>query len=102
MNRQPSFTASTEKARDEDVDDAFQTDDKTLEDLLADVDESEHTFATAAEPDDAKVKALLEELADSIPQDGDEGEGEKKRGVRDGEQDEGDDDDGLREQDRMT
>ncbi|KAF4450924.1 Zinc finger FYVE domain-containing protein 19 [Fusarium austroafricanum] len=45
----------------------FQTDDQTLEELLGDV-EPEESFQ--AEPDDAQVKALLEQLADSIPQDG--------------------------------
>ncbi|KAH8173817.1 hypothetical protein LIA77_05236 [Sarocladium implicatum] len=92
VNRQPSFQAPTEKTRDEDVDDAFQTDDKTLEDLLSDVGEGENSFAVGvAEPDDAKVKALLEELADSIPQDEEE-EGKKRR-TRGADEDEEEDDD---------
>lgn len=47
----------------------FQTDDQTLEELLGDV-KPEESFN--AEPDDAQVKALLEELADAIPRDTDE------------------------------
>jgi hypothetical protein len=47
----------------------FQTDDQTLEELLSDVQPEE---GFSAEPDDAQVKALLEELADAIPKDTDE------------------------------
>lgn len=51
---------------DDDVDAMFQTDDQTLEELLGDVKPGE---GFQVEPDDEQVKALLEELASSIPQD---------------------------------
>ncbi|CAJ0548551.1 Ff.00g021640.m01.CDS01 [Fusarium sp. VM40] len=57
------------KIEDDEDDSMFQTDDQTLEELLGDV-RPEDGFQT--EPDDAQVKALLEELADSIPKDADE------------------------------
>ncbi|KAM0245523.1 hypothetical protein ACHAP5_005330 [Fusarium lateritium] len=57
------------KLEDDEDDSIFQTDDQTLEELLGDV-KPEEGFQT--EPDDAQVKALLEELADSIPKDTDE------------------------------
>ncbi|KAJ4312079.1 hypothetical protein N0V84_010102 [Fusarium piperis] len=55
-----------QKLDDEDVDAMFQTDDQTLEELLGDVKPDE---GFQVEPDDEQVKALLEELASSIPQD---------------------------------
>ncbi|EEU48240.1 uncharacterized protein NECHADRAFT_99023 [Fusarium vanettenii 77-13-4] len=55
---------------DDDVDAMFQTDDQTLEELLGDVKPGE---GFQVEPDDEQVKALLEELADSIPQDTEDG-----------------------------
>ncbi|KAM0441285.1 hypothetical protein ACHAPT_000594 [Fusarium lateritium] len=58
---------------DEDVDAMFQTDDQTLEELLGDVKPGE---GFQAEPDDEQVKALLEELASSIPQGTEDGEKE--------------------------
>ncbi|KAF5020947.1 hypothetical protein F66182_7028 [Fusarium sp. NRRL 66182] len=70
------------KLQAEDDDAIFQTDDQTLEELLGDVEPGE---GFQPEPDDAQVKALLEELANSIPQDED---GAKKR------QDDSDDSDG--------
>ncbi|KAK0391683.1 hypothetical protein NLU13_1182 [Sarocladium strictum] len=85
----------TAQTPDEDVDEAFETDDATLEDLLADVGGDETAFAAVhAEPDDAKVKALLEELADSIPQDED-GETRSHRGTKrdEGEEQTAEDDD---------
>ncbi|KAF9772891.1 hypothetical protein IL306_009382 [Fusarium sp. DS 682] len=54
------------KLEDEEDDSIFQTDDQTLEELLGDVQPDE---GFQAEPDDAQVKALLEQLADSIPKD---------------------------------
>ncbi|KAH7182463.1 uncharacterized protein B0J16DRAFT_373089 [Fusarium flagelliforme] len=54
---------------EEDDESMFQTDDQTLEELLGDI-APEDTFST--EPDDAEVKALLEQLADAIPKDEDE------------------------------
>lgn len=56
---------SVHKSED-DVETAFQTDDKELEELLGDIDTSE-TFS--AEPSDDQVKALLDELEKSIPKD---------------------------------
>ncbi|KAL2211336.1 zinc finger, FYVE domain-containing protein [Sarocladium strictum] len=91
--------ATTEPPRtsndDYDVDAAFQTDDKDLEDLLADVGGDEPNFASVAEPDDAKVKALLEELADSIPKDSAEkNERQRYEEEQEGKNDEDDDSDG--------
>ncbi|EXA46548.1 hypothetical protein FOQG_10951 [Fusarium oxysporum f. sp. raphani 54005] len=54
------------KLEDEEDDSIFQTDDRTLEELLGDVQPEE---GFNPEPDDAQVKALLEQLADSIPKD---------------------------------
>ncbi|RBR12813.1 uncharacterized protein FIESC28_08515 [Fusarium coffeatum] len=54
---------------EEDDESIFQTDDQTLEELLGDI-APEDTFST--EPDDAEVKALLEQLADAIPKDEEE------------------------------
>jgi hypothetical protein len=51
---------------EKDVDAIFQTDDQTLEELLGDVGPED---AFTAEPDDEKVKALLEELSQAIPKD---------------------------------
>lgn len=54
---------------DDEIDAAFQTSDKDLEELLRDVP-AEESFATAQqEPDDAQVRALLEQLSDAIPRD---------------------------------
>ncbi|KAG5663530.1 hypothetical protein KAF25_001466 [Fusarium avenaceum] len=67
---QPSkISKELAKIEDDEDDSMFQTDDQTLEELLGDV-RPEDGFQT--EPDDAQVKALLEELADSIPKDADE------------------------------
>ncbi|KAM0197840.1 hypothetical protein ACHAPI_004572 [Fusarium lateritium] len=66
---QPSKASKESVKLEDDEDDSmFQTDDQTLEELLGDV-KPEEGFQT--EPDDAQVKALLEELADSIPKDTD-------------------------------
>ncbi|CAG9936548.1 unnamed protein product [Clonostachys rosea f. rosea IK726] len=54
---------------DDDVEAAFATDDRTLEELLGDVGPDDEPVEPPLEPDDAKVKALLEELSHSIPQD---------------------------------
>lgn len=61
VNEPKSVTA------DDDADAVFATDDQTLEELLGDVGDDER-FAPA-EPDDAQVKSLLEQLADDIPTD---------------------------------
>jgi len=65
---QPDKTPRKEspKLQDEEDDSIFQTDDQTLEELLGDVQPEE---GFNPEPDDAQVKALLEQLADSIPKD---------------------------------
>ncbi|KAG5755252.1 hypothetical protein H9Q70_002093 [Fusarium xylarioides] len=67
------------KLEDEEDDSIFQTDDQTLEELLGDVQPEE---GFNPEPDDARVKALLEQLADSIPKDT-ENERDKKAGDSD-------------------
>lgn len=54
---------------DEDIEAMFQTDDTTLEELLADVDSDGQEEGSAEEPGDDKVKALLEELSKAVPQD---------------------------------
>jgi hypothetical protein len=67
---QPERTTQNELSKQDEEDEAmFQTDDQTLEELLSDVQPEE---GFSAEPDDAQVKALLEELADAIPKDTDE------------------------------
>lgn len=75
---------------DDDVDALFQTDDQTLEELLGDVGADEG-FAAAAEPNDAQVKALLEELSQSIPKDD---ETQEKKMAEDEKKDDSDDSDG--------
>lgn len=75
-------SAQNYELQDQQDEDMFQTDDQTLEELLGDVRPDEDF---QAEPDDAKVKALLEELADSIPKD------DK---VEEGKDDDSDDSDG--------
>ncbi|KAF4965604.1 hypothetical protein FSARC_6626 [Fusarium sarcochroum] len=65
------------KLQDEDDDTIFQTDDQTLEELLGDV-KPEEGFQPEPEPDDEQVKALLEELANSIPQDAQEDTSKKE------------------------
>ncbi|KAJ4266026.1 hypothetical protein NW762_003999 [Fusarium torreyae] len=57
------------KLQDDEDDSIFQTDDQTLEELLGDEKPEEEDGFQPEEPDDAQVKALLEELANSIPQD---------------------------------
>lgn len=60
-------------AEEDDVDDSmFQTDDQTLQELLGDVGAGD-TFFTNTEPDDESVRALLEEIGDSIPREGETG-----------------------------
>ncbi|RSM18770.1 hypothetical protein CDV31_002490 [Fusarium ambrosium] len=76
------------KLDDEDVDAMFQTDDQTLEELLGDVKPGE---GFQVEPDDEQVKALLEELASSIPQDT---EDDAKDASKDKKEDDSDDSDG--------
>lgn len=65
----PAGSGSKSEPDHDYVEAAFQTDDQTLEELLGDIG-PEDTFATSnTEPDDAKVKALLEQIAASIPKD---------------------------------
>ncbi|KAL6912703.1 hypothetical protein ACHAPO_007299 [Fusarium lateritium] len=66
---QPESTTQKELPKDDEDESMFQTDDQTLEELLGDVKPEE---GFSAEPDDAQVKALLEQLADAIPKDTDE------------------------------
>ncbi|RTE78044.1 hypothetical protein BHE90_007474 [Fusarium euwallaceae] len=77
-----------QKLDDDDVDAMFQTDDQTLEELLGDVKPGE---GFQVEPDDEQVKALLEELASSIPQDT---EDDAKYASKDKKEDDSDDSDG--------
>ncbi|KAL7787816.1 hypothetical protein V8C37DRAFT_389617 [Trichoderma ceciliae] len=53
------------------VDFMFSTDDQTLEELLGDVSPDENPVA---EPSDEQVKALLEQLSQSVPKDGVDGD----------------------------
>ncbi|KAH7156645.1 hypothetical protein EDB81DRAFT_757088 [Dactylonectria macrodidyma] len=64
-------TSAPEEQDDDDMDAVFQTDDQTLEELLGDVGADDDEFK--ADPDDERVKALLEELAQAIPKDTEEG-----------------------------
>ncbi|KAF5627478.1 zinc finger FYVE domain protein [Fusarium sp. NRRL 52700] len=81
---QPENTPSKDSPKlDEEDDSIFQTDDQTLEELLGDVQPEE---GFNPEPDDAQVKALLEQLADSIPKD--------KEGEKDEKAEDSDDSDG--------
>lgn len=55
---------------EEDIEHVFETDDDTLQELLADVTPDEDLGIRGAhEPSDEQVKALLEKLADEIPKD---------------------------------
>ena len=69
----PASTAKTEaparQSEDENVDAMFETDDQTLEELLADVTPDENQ-ARPEEPSDEQVKALLEQLSKDIPKEG--------------------------------
>jgi hypothetical protein len=78
-------------AADDDVDAVFATDDQTLEELLGDVGDDER-FAPA-EPDDAQVKALLEQLADDIPKDIVVDRAKPKHGREEEQEDHGESDD---------
>ena len=75
------------EATDDEVDALFQTDDQTLEELLGDVGPDE---GFAAEPDDAQVKALLEDLAQSIPKDDDDKKKEIEKDEKDRDSDDSD------------
>ncbi|OBS20482.1 hypothetical protein FPOA_06850 [Fusarium poae] len=66
---EPSKPKPQPEKADEEDEAMFQTDDQTLEELLGDVKPEE---GFSAEPDDAQVKALLEQLADAIPKDTEE------------------------------
>ncbi|POR35489.1 Abscission/NoCut checkpoint regulator [Tolypocladium paradoxum] len=57
-----------EGPEDDAVDAVFETDDQTLEELLGDVDPAEEQTAPH-EPRDEDVKALLEQLSQSVPKD---------------------------------
>ncbi|KYK58158.1 hypothetical protein DCS_05171 [Drechmeria coniospora] len=67
---------------EDDVDGVFETDDRTLEQLLADVDAVEEPSSIAHEPRDEEVKALLRRLRDDDKgpkgvHDSDDSDGEK-------------------------
>ncbi|GJN75863.1 zinc finger, FYVE domain-containing protein [Purpureocillium lilacinum] len=80
---------------DEDVDALFETDDRTLEELLGDVNAEEQPPQTT-EPRDEDVRALLEELSRSVPKDdGTEAQDERRDREEDGGGD-SDDSDGER------
>ncbi|KAH6991206.1 heterokaryon incompatibility protein-domain-containing protein [Ilyonectria sp. MPI-CAGE-AT-0026] len=82
---------------DGDIDDAiFQTDDQTLEELLGDVGPDDQF---QAEPDDERVKALLEELARAIPKDTEGGMKEDGKNERDLDSDDSDNEDMKRDVD---
>lgn len=87
--RSPPATEQREDSRGNEVDDAFETDDHTLEELLADVGGNDDFMTT--EPEDEKVRAMLEELADSIPKDDETG---VRKDGREEDEDSGDDSDG--------
>ena len=88
-SRQTSTNSEGDWARQEPADDAvdavFETDDQTLEELLGDVDAAEEQRAPH-EPRDEDVKALLEQLSQSIPKDDDTGAEERHSDDSDGEQ----------------
>lgn len=88
-----SSSAPEELPGEADVDAAFETDDRTLELLLGDVDAAEELLLRAPEPEprDEDVKALLQRLSDSVPKD-------DRGGTRDadGEAADSDDSDGGR------
>ncbi len=67
----PSRTAKTDAPAkhyaDETADSVFETDDNTLEELLADVTPDENS-SRQDEPSDKQVKALLEQLSKEVPQ----------------------------------
>ncbi|KAM3437004.1 hypothetical protein NHJ13734_004851 [Beauveria thailandica] len=68
----PPAAASGRKYQEEEiVEHVFETDDDTLQELLADVtpDEDPDGVSGAHEPSDEQVRALLEKLADDIPRD---------------------------------
>ncbi|OAR02850.1 hypothetical protein LLEC1_04643 [Akanthomyces lecanii] len=75
-NHSPSIATASSLQRgddgDEDIEHVFETDDDTLQELLADVTPDEELGAAGThEPSDEQVKALLERLADEIPKDTD-------------------------------
>ncbi|OAA62280.1 hypothetical protein ISF_05289 [Cordyceps fumosorosea ARSEF 2679] len=67
-----ALDASDERSHQEqNIDNVFETDDDTLQELLADVSLDEDLGAApgAYEPSEEQVKALLEQLANDIPKD---------------------------------
>lgn len=78
----PASTAKADaparKIEDENFDAMFETDDQTLEELLADITPDENQ-ARPEEPSDEQVKALLEQLSKAVPN-----EGVDSRGAKDG------------------
>ncbi|KPM39431.1 hypothetical protein AK830_g7138 [Neonectria ditissima] len=83
----PVKPSPRDEPADEDIDAIFRTDDKTLEELLGDVGLDD---AFQPDPDDARVKALLEELADAIPKDDDAPSREEEQAGKDADSDDSD------------
>ncbi|KAI9163125.1 Zn(2)-C6 fungal-type DNA-binding domain [Paramyrothecium foliicola] len=82
--KSPQLSERPDAKNENDADAMFETDDQTLEELLGDVG-PEDTFTQ--EPDDDKVKALLEELSQAVPKD------DEVKGHRGDERDDGGDSD---------
>ncbi|KAJ4165197.1 hypothetical protein LMH87_006839 [Akanthomyces muscarius] len=75
----PSASLREGDGKADDIEHVFETDDDTLEELLADVTPDEELGAVGThEPSDEQVKALLEKLADEIPKDTDSPSGHKE------------------------
>ncbi|KAH7155846.1 hypothetical protein B0J13DRAFT_234840 [Dactylonectria estremocensis] len=83
--------SASEEQDDDDMDAVFQTDDQTLEELLGDVGADDEEFK--ADPDDERVKALLEELAQAIPKGTEGGTRESGKDGKDGKDKDVDSDD---------
>ncbi|KND87328.1 Abscission/NoCut checkpoint regulator [Tolypocladium ophioglossoides CBS 100239] len=73
-----------EEPGDDAVDAVFETDDQTLEELLGDVDAAEEQ-PPPGEPRDEDVRALLEQLSQSVPKDHETGDHEGHSDDSDGE-----------------
>ncbi|KAJ6786489.1 hypothetical protein PWT90_06894 [Aphanocladium album] len=73
QNADTPVTSEKYTIKDENIEEILETDDDTLQELLADVTpDEERGAASTQEPSDEQVKALLEKLANDIPKDTDE------------------------------
>lgn len=79
MSSGKAFAEQGQAKEDDGLDAAFQTSDNDLEDLLRDIPAEESFTNTQQEPDDAKVKALLEQLSDAIPKNDEQDDERKKK-----------------------